>query len=36
MIKKIAAVFLTVLLGMSVVACDMAPDVDDAEVEVDD
>ncbi len=37
MIKRIAAlVFLCLTLGATITACDMAPDNDDAEVEVDD
>lgn len=37
MIKKIAAlIFVSLTFGMTLAACDVAPDVDDAEVEVDD
>lgn len=37
MIKKIAALFLVCFsLGATLAACDSAPDVDDAEVEIED
>lgn len=37
MLKRLTAIFLlTLALGSTLAACDMAPDNDDAEVEVDD